>query len=385
MSQTISLRLPDELANRLDRFARLLGNGMTRTRASVLLLDEALREEEFAGIEFRNTFIGRQPFVKGTGMAVWECVMVARGFDMDTERTADYLQCPVAQVKAALNYYHAFQEEIDQALKDNDMDEERLKRMFPNLRVFTFPKQDEAQFTEEDALKEMRKILKGTNSGCFALAQQVVTFFGPAFTLIYDPKAECSTFGMNRHTCKIKLATNSNQVQCALVHELLHGKLVCLGFPKPDPDITDNIHVFVNNLITHELMLPMYLDLGFEGETFTVNREVTTSEKVDEWLKRPRSCNLSFWCLRWYADRLNVMETENPAYTQWLGEPLQRVASKVKGIRQAIEDMEGWLKRREFEDPNTYTDAYDQLMGYMGEEPIYYADWLYGLDCKPSA
>src|SRR5258708_5967214 len=80
MSQTISLRLPDELVSRLDRFARRLGNGMTRTRAGVLLLDEALREEEFAGIEFRNTFIGRQPFVKGSGMAVWEFIMVAGGF-----------------------------------------------------------------------------------------------------------------------------------------------------------------------------------------------------------------------------------------------------------------------------------------------------------------
>ena len=142
MSQTISLRLPDELVNRLDRFARMLGNGMTRTRASVLLLDEALREEEFAGIEFRNTFIGRQPFVKQSGMAIWEFIMVARGFDMDAERTAAYLQCPVENVKAALNYYHAFREEIDQALADNDLGEERLNRMFPSLRVFTFLKQD---------------------------------------------------------------------------------------------------------------------------------------------------------------------------------------------------------------------------------------------------
>lgn len=145
MSQTVSLRLPDELVNRLDRFARRLGNGMTRTRASVMLLDEAMREEEFAGIEFRNTSIGRQPFVKGTGMAVWEFIMVARGFDMDAERTAAYLQCPVENVKAALNYYHAYREEIDQALQDNDIGEERLKRMFPNLRVLTFPAQDEEQ------------------------------------------------------------------------------------------------------------------------------------------------------------------------------------------------------------------------------------------------
>ncbi|HZO88689.1 MAG TPA: hypothetical protein VFB38_10160 [Chthonomonadaceae bacterium] len=145
VSQILSLRLPDELVNRLDRFARRLGNGMTRTRAGVLLLDEALREEEFAGIEFRNTFIGRQPVVKQSGMAVWEFVMVARGFDMDAERTAAYLQCPVENVKAALNYYEAFREEIDQALADNNMGEERLKRRFPNLRVFTFPKQDEEQ------------------------------------------------------------------------------------------------------------------------------------------------------------------------------------------------------------------------------------------------
>lgn len=78
-------------------------------------------------------------------MAVWEFVMVARGFDLDAERTATYLSCPVENVKAALNYYNAYREEIDQALNDNNIGEERLKRMFPNLRVFTFPAQDEEQ------------------------------------------------------------------------------------------------------------------------------------------------------------------------------------------------------------------------------------------------
>jgi uncharacterized protein (DUF433 family) len=137
MSETMSVRLSDEMASRLDRFARRLGNGMTRTRASVLLLDEALREEEFAGIEFRSTFSGRQPFVKGVGMAVWEVILVARDFDLDADRTSGYLHCPTESVKAALNYYEAFREEVDQALDDNDMGEERLKRMFPSLRVIS--------------------------------------------------------------------------------------------------------------------------------------------------------------------------------------------------------------------------------------------------------
>ncbi len=145
MSQTVSLRLPDELISRLDRFARMLGNGTTRTRASVILLDEALREEEFAGIEFHNTSIGRQPFVKQTGMAVWEFITIGQEFDLDPGRTAVHLQHPMATVKAALNYYEAYRDEVDQAIQDNDLGEERLKRLFPNLRVFNVPKEGEAR------------------------------------------------------------------------------------------------------------------------------------------------------------------------------------------------------------------------------------------------
>jgi len=143
MSQTVSLRLPDELARRIDRFARNLGNGITRSRASIILLDEALREEEFTGIEFRNTSIGRQPYVKQTGMAVWELIMVAKGFALDAAQIAAHLQIPVENVLAALNYYEAYREEIEQALEDNAMGEERLKRLFPNLRVYEVPIQAE--------------------------------------------------------------------------------------------------------------------------------------------------------------------------------------------------------------------------------------------------
>ncbi|MCW3097762.1 MAG: hypothetical protein JWL77_3380 [Chthonomonadaceae bacterium] len=142
MSRMVNLRLPDELVSRIDHFARILGNGTTRTQAASILLDEALREEEFSEIEFRNTSIGRQPFVEQSGMAVWEFIMVAQGFGMDAERTAEYLRCPIRNVKSALNYYDAYREEIDQTLKENDMGEERLKLLFPNLRVFTFSMQD---------------------------------------------------------------------------------------------------------------------------------------------------------------------------------------------------------------------------------------------------
>src|SRR5689334_14396238 len=105
MSQNVSLRLPDDVVRRLDRFARRLGNGTTRSRAGLILIDEALREEEFTGIEFRSTSIGRQPFVKETGLAVWEFIMIARRFDLDAERTAAFLRYPVETAQAALSYY----------------------------------------------------------------------------------------------------------------------------------------------------------------------------------------------------------------------------------------------------------------------------------------
>ena len=40
MSQILSLRIPDRMAERLERFARRQGNGMTRNKAGILLLEE---------------------------------------------------------------------------------------------------------------------------------------------------------------------------------------------------------------------------------------------------------------------------------------------------------------------------------------------------------
>ena len=51
----------------------------------------------------------------------------------------------LGNVKVALNYYDAYREEVDQALQDNNLGEERLKRLFPNLQVFSFPAQDGEQ------------------------------------------------------------------------------------------------------------------------------------------------------------------------------------------------------------------------------------------------
>jgi uncharacterized protein (DUF433 family) len=139
MSQILSLRVPDTMVERLERFARRQGNGMTRTKASVLLLEEALREAEFAHIEYRDTPIGRQPFLKGTGLAVWEMSMIAHSYAFDVEQIAQKYPYPAAVIQAALNFYEAYPEEMDQAIEDNNIGYEALKRLLPNVKLFTGP------------------------------------------------------------------------------------------------------------------------------------------------------------------------------------------------------------------------------------------------------
>jgi predicted transcriptional regulator len=141
VSQLLSLRIPDHLATRLDQFARQHGNGMTRSRASLLLLEEAMRENEFALIEFRNSSIGRLPYMKDSGLAVWEVIMVAKSHAMSSERTAQYFRRSAEWVKAAFNYYEAFSEEIDQLIEDNNIGYEAMKRQLPNIQLFEVPQE----------------------------------------------------------------------------------------------------------------------------------------------------------------------------------------------------------------------------------------------------
>lgn len=141
MSQILSLRIPDHMAERLDRFARRLGNGMTRTKASVMLLEESLQESEFSFLEYRDSPIGRQPYMKGSGLAIWEVIMIARSYEMHAERIAKDYPYPVDSVKDAIHFYEAHREEIDQAIEDNNIGYGAMKRLLPNIRLVEISKE----------------------------------------------------------------------------------------------------------------------------------------------------------------------------------------------------------------------------------------------------
>jgi uncharacterized protein (DUF433 family) len=109
-------------------------HGWTPSDASARLVEEGLRRSEFAFIDFRDSAAGRQAYIQGSTLAVWEILLLVRSYKGEIASVAKHLQWPEAKVQAALNYAEAFPQEIEQALSDNAaMDFKALKRMLPTI------------------------------------------------------------------------------------------------------------------------------------------------------------------------------------------------------------------------------------------------------------
>src|SRR2546422_10289961 len=98
----ISMRLPAESGNRLKRMANR--HGWTPSDASARLVEEGLRRSEFAFIDFRDSAAGRQAYLQGSSLAIWEVVMVARDYGNNVPAVAKHFRWQAAKVQAALNY-----------------------------------------------------------------------------------------------------------------------------------------------------------------------------------------------------------------------------------------------------------------------------------------
>jgi hypothetical protein len=129
------MRLPEESGKRLKRMANR--HGWTPSDASARLVEEGLRRSEFAQIDFRDSVAGRQAYVQGSTLAVWEVLLLVQSYEADLSAVARHLKWPEAKVHAAVNYAKAFPEEIEEALSENAAtDLEALKRMLPLAHEF---------------------------------------------------------------------------------------------------------------------------------------------------------------------------------------------------------------------------------------------------------
>jgi hypothetical protein len=86
------MRLPVESGNRLKRVASR--HGWTPSDASARLVEEGLRRSQFAFTDFRDSAAGRQAYIQGSTLAVWEVLLLLRSYREDVSAVAKHLQWP---------------------------------------------------------------------------------------------------------------------------------------------------------------------------------------------------------------------------------------------------------------------------------------------------
>lgn len=146
MSHVMSLRLRDEQIERIGRVARRMNK--SASEAAATLLEEALRMAEFAFIQFRDSPVGRQAYIQGTSLAVWEVAKLARAYAGDAVRTAEALGWPTVKAQAALNYAAAYPDEIAAAIADSQPSFEALSALLPGIQRFSASAADDAEQAE---------------------------------------------------------------------------------------------------------------------------------------------------------------------------------------------------------------------------------------------
>ncbi len=76
--------------------------------------------DEHPLVRFVDGPAGRRARLVGTGSDVWEVIATVQDNDGDIAVTADHLRLPLGLVQAAVVYYGAFVEEIDDWIKRNE-------------------------------------------------------------------------------------------------------------------------------------------------------------------------------------------------------------------------------------------------------------------------
>jgi hypothetical protein len=104
-----SCRLEKEAATLLARQAKR--RQLDVSTLSSLYLTEKAREVEFPGIGFRDHIGGREAYVLGHRVAVWEALDVYKEAG-SIKKVADHFNWPEYLVKCALDYAKAFPGEI---------------------------------------------------------------------------------------------------------------------------------------------------------------------------------------------------------------------------------------------------------------------------------
>jgi uncharacterized protein (DUF433 family) len=117
MSRVIGIRIGNNRLPTLERAARALNRSTGEMAA--LLVEEGLRLREFPGIEFRDTPIGRQAFLAGTRLGIWQVVDIVQAVGGQADLLAEQFDLAPHQSNVALAYARAYPDEVAAAIEDS--------------------------------------------------------------------------------------------------------------------------------------------------------------------------------------------------------------------------------------------------------------------------
>ena len=113
-----SIRFRPWVKEQIERMAKRNRRGFSEVAQD--LIEEALRMRLCPGIYFADEPAGRDAKVAGTGLAVWEVIRDYLAEKRDVKRLRRSLpRLSDAQVTAALRYYEAWPDEIDELIAEN--------------------------------------------------------------------------------------------------------------------------------------------------------------------------------------------------------------------------------------------------------------------------
>jgi hypothetical protein len=125
-SRNVSIQLSDDAVERLD--AHCQATGQTLAQLARTLLEEWVRVREHPGIFFQEGPAGRRPKLLG-GPDVWEVARVFNGTATHDDEAISQMTFLTGlhqgQIRDALRYYAAYQDEIDDWIRHVDDTAER--------------------------------------------------------------------------------------------------------------------------------------------------------------------------------------------------------------------------------------------------------------------
>lgn len=111
-AKQFSMRVAVPVFEGLERRAR--ETAASRNALAERYISEGVKLDEHPAISFRDGGLGRRAALAGTRLDVWEVIATLRHHENSVEETADYLGLSPAKVRAAVSYYAAYPDEVDE-------------------------------------------------------------------------------------------------------------------------------------------------------------------------------------------------------------------------------------------------------------------------------